>query len=93
MKNTMLMLAYTDLNTLWGWKMNIPEHSLTKCPLNQLQPCVGMECPLYNRKLECCLLPRAVLATIQNASNTRNIKEMLNEDRIKEKNYGKTRQN
>ena len=47
---------------------------MRKCPLNRFELCIGDECPLYNRKLENCILPRLVLAVIKKSD----LKEELN---------------
>jgi hypothetical protein len=43
---------------------------MRKCPLSNLIECVGKECPLYNLKLDTCILPRLVAAIIKLGNRT-----------------------
>jgi len=38
---------------------------MRKCPLNNFKECIGEECPFYNIRKGCCILPRYVLSQIK----------------------------
>ena len=38
---------------------------MRKCPLGGFRDCIGACCPLYNMRIETCVLPRVALSLIR----------------------------
>lgn len=51
---------------------------MQRCPLNNFEDCIGEECPIYNRALKTCLIPRVLLSIIHNEKKTESNKGELN---------------
>jgi len=57
---------------------------MQRCPLNSFEECIGEACPLYNRALKTCLLPRVLLSIIHNKENKTELKGELNYEQSKQ---------
>jgi len=56
---------------------------MQRCPLNNFKECIGDDCPLYNRALKTCILPRVLLNILRSNEKKTEPEEELN--------YGKPR--
>lgn len=59
---------------------------MRKCPLGGFRDCIGAYCPLYNLRIETCVLPRVALSLIRLDNKSEKIEEN-DETETKERYY------